>query len=302
MQDIAEVLLEAGRGRRRRRGARQLALHPGHLGTVEARTAMLRDLGSLPAIVLFPLFAVVGIGLTLLFDIVMRHFVAPETREAGELDRVGHAAGDRDDLRDPHRVRDRRRVRPDPRHPGRPEREGRRSLRRRRQQSRLFPKPTGSQIRDAALAYARAVVDDGLPQLEDTGRPSRPADVKLEALFQTVQRVGESEEATPGSRTSRPSNALDQVMRSRESLIDSARATIPNSLLGLLFVIGMTVMAVATMLDTQHRRSHLFILSSLALVIWLTLALGGEHGLPVQRAGARHRSTGARVHRVPRPR
>ncbi|MCJ7672155.1 MAG: hypothetical protein MUP67_08920 [Acidimicrobiia bacterium] len=43
--------------------------------------------------------------------------------------------------------------------------------------------------------------------------------------------------------------------------------------MALLVVIGMTVMAIATVLDTRHRRSHLFILSALALVIWLTLAL-----------------------------
>lgn len=38
-------------------------------------------------------------------------------------------------------------------------------------------------------------------------------------------------------------------------------------------MIGATVMAVATLLDTRHPRSHLFILSALALVVWLTLAL-----------------------------
>ena len=38
-------------------------------------------------------------------------------------------------------------------------------------------------------------------------------------------------------------------------------------------MIGLVVMAVATLLDTRHRRSHLFILSALGLVIWLTLAL-----------------------------
>ena len=41
----------------------------------------------------------------------------------------------------------------------------------------------------------------------------------------------------------------------------------------MLVVIGVTVMSVATLLDTQHRSSHLFMLSALALVIWLTLAL-----------------------------
>ena len=38
-------------------------------------------------------------------------------------------------------------------------------------------------------------------------------------------------------------------------------------------MIGLVVMAVATLLDTRHRSSHLFMLSALALVIWLTIAL-----------------------------
>jgi uncharacterized membrane protein len=232
---------------------------------------MLRDLASLPAIVLFPLFAVVGIGLTLLFDVIMRRVVTPETRERANstasvtlqvtatiyailiafviVDAYGQIRDTQSDLS--AKAAELSVVVAN---------------------SRAFPDAEGSEIREAALAYARAVVDSGLPELEDTGRPSRPADVKLEALFQTVQRVGESDEVNRVAYQS-TLNALDQVIRARESLIDSARSTIPNSLLGLLFVIGFTVMAVATMLDTQHRRSHLFILSSLALVIWLTLAL-----------------------------
>lgn len=232
---------------------------------------MLRDLASLPAVVLFPLFAVIGIGLTLLFDIVMRHFVAPETRERAtstasvtlQVTATIYAILIAFVIVDAYgQIRD---V------------QGELSQKAAElsvvvANSRALPEPQGADIRKAALAYARAVVNDGLPRLEETGRPSRPSDEKLEALFRQVQRA---DAVTEGDRVAfqETITALDAVVRSRESLISSSGATIPNSLLGLLFVIGMTVMAVATMLDTRHRRSHLFILSSLALVIWLTLAL-----------------------------
>ena len=62
-------------------------------------------------------------------------------------------------------------------------------------------------------------------------------------------------------------------MTTRAGIVDSAGASIPPALLWLMVVIGLTVMSVATLLDTRHRSSHLFMLSSLALVIWLTLSL-----------------------------
>ena len=46
-----------------------------------------------------------------------------------------------------------------------------------------------------------------------------------------------------------------------------------SAVIAVILVIGLVVMAVATFLDTRHRKSHLFILSALALVIWLTIAL-----------------------------
>ncbi len=232
---------------------------------------MLRDLSSLPAIILFPLFAVLGIALTLLFDVIMRRLVAPETRERANstasvtlqvtatiyailiafviVDAYGQIRDVQSELSDKAA-----------------------ELSVVVANSRALPDTEGQAIRDAALAYARAVVDHGLPELEETGRPSQPADIKLEALFRVVQQVKPIDESDRVAFQATVT-ALDAVVRSRESLISSAKETIPDSLLGLLFVIGFTVMAIATMLDTQHRRSHLFILSSLALVIWLTLAL-----------------------------
>jgi hypothetical protein len=138
--------------------------------------------------------------------------------------------------------------------------------------SRTLPEREGADVRDATIAYANAVLDHGFPRLEDSGLPSLVSDGRLEALFRTVREVEPSSESERAAYIA-TLNALDTIVSTREQLISSGSATIPSSLLLLLFVIGLTVMAVATMLDTRHRRSHLFILSALALVIWLTLAL-----------------------------
>ena len=87
--------------------------------------------------------------------------------------------------------------------------------------------------------------------------------------LQAVEPKNQSDQAAYNATV----RALDGIVGTRAELLDSARATVPDTLLILLFIIGLIVMGVATLLDTQHRSSHLVILSALALVIWLTLAL-----------------------------
>ena len=138
--------------------------------------------------------------------------------------------------------------------------------------SRGLPEGPGGEVRAATLRYARGVIDRGIPRLEDSAEPDRTTDRRLEDLFRTVQGI---EPTGPSERAAYDSivRGMDEIVATRAKLLDSARATIPAPLLLLLVVIGLVVMAVATMLDTQHRRSHLFMLSALALVIWLTIAL-----------------------------
>src|SRR5262245_11209811 len=138
--------------------------------------------------------------------------------------------------------------------------------------SRDIPDPSGEAIRQATLRYARTVVNRGIPRLEDTSKPDVFSDRTLENIFRTAHHYEaktESERAAYGNLI----DGLDQVVETRATLLDSARASIPTTLLALLVVIGLIVMAVATFLDTRHRKSHLMILSALGLVIWLTIAL-----------------------------
>ena len=232
---------------------------------------MLRWLASLPALALFALFVAFGIALTWAFDKVMRRFVTPETRERANstasvtlqvtatiyailiafviVDAYGQIRTTQSQISDKAA-----------------------NLSVIAESSRAFPDPVGPQIRAGAIRYGRSVIDTGFPRLKRSGDASPVSDARLEALFRSVQAV---EPASQAERTAYDSivNALDGIVQTRENLINSSKATVPGVLLGLLVVIGMTVMAIATVLDTRHRRSHLFILSALALVIWLTLAL-----------------------------
>jgi uncharacterized membrane protein len=228
-------------------------------------------LASLPAGLIFLLFAAIAIGITMLFDVVMRRFVSPETRQRASqtasvtlqvtatiyailiafviVDAYGQ-------LRDTQGQISRKAS----------------NLAIVYENSRDIPDPSGAAIRKVSLEYARAVVDRGLPRFENTDEPDLPTDEALERVFRTVQQYEPKSEAERAAYDNAV-GALDAIVATRAQLLDSARATIPNTLIALLVVIGLVVMAVATLLDTQHRRSHLFMLSALALVIWLTIAL-----------------------------
>jgi hypothetical protein len=66
---------------------------------------------------------------------------------------------------------------------------------------------------------------------------------------------------------------LDGVAETKARIVTSAGETVPWPLVVLLTIMGVSVLTVSTVLDTRHRRSHLLILSALALLVSLTLAL-----------------------------
>jgi hypothetical protein len=232
---------------------------------------MIHWLASLPAYVLFPAFAIIGVGLTIGLDVVVRHFVEPETRARAsstasvtlQVTATIYAILIAFVIVDAYtQVRDTQSEISDKAS----------NLAIVFENSREFDSSSGSAVRAADLAYARAVIDRGLPRLQTASEPDPHTDRKLEALFNAVRAV-EPKDQSDQAAYQATINALDGIVSTRAELIDSARAQVPDTLLALLFVIGIIVMFIATLLDTQHRRSHLVILSALALVIWLTLAL-----------------------------
>lgn len=232
---------------------------------------MIQAFASLPGWVLFPVMVAIGISITFLFDMGVRRYVSPETRGRASptaavtlqvvatiyailiafvvVDEYTAIRSAQSEMYDKVSA-----------------------LSVVFENSREFPEAKGEPVRDAALAYAHSVVNHGLPKLEGNGKPDRFTDQRLEELYRSLQQIQPENQADQAAYTE-TLDALDTITRTRQNLINSAGAASPDELIWMLALIGITVMAVATMLDTQHRRSHLFILSALALVIWMTLAL-----------------------------
>lgn len=158
--------------------------------------------------------------------------------------------------------------------------------------SRNLPPHDGDRIRAATLDYARSDVSVGLPQLVRTSQPSRQTDAALERIYHVVSTI------EPTAESDRIAYqqilvALAGVSQTRTNLINSAKATIPVSLFYILAVLGVAVLGVGAMMNTQHRRSHLLILAALAVGLSMTLALVAALDYPLH--GFIHIDTGPLV-------
>jgi hypothetical protein len=138
--------------------------------------------------------------------------------------------------------------------------------------SRAFPTPEGDLVRAKTLAYARAFTAVTVPHLGNEATPDARTDRAVEDLFHAVQGIEPTSQSQRSAYNAMLSS-LDSVVHTRSALVSAARSTVPETLIVILFVIGLTVMAVAAPLDTRHHRSHVLLLSALALVVSMTIAL-----------------------------
>jgi hypothetical protein len=138
--------------------------------------------------------------------------------------------------------------------------------------SRIFPTAEGDELRRSITAYTQTVVDRSFPALAETARPGRVGDERLEQMFSTLRNI---HPATPDETAaySKTLDLLDGVVETRARLVNAAGETVPWPLVFMLAIMGFSVIVVSTVLDTQHRASHLLILTALALLVSLTLAL-----------------------------
>ena len=138
--------------------------------------------------------------------------------------------------------------------------------------SHVFPEAEGGRLRASIEQYSRAIVDDAFPALARTGDPEPIADERLEGMFRALRDV---HPATPEENAAytQTLERLDEVAETKARIVNSAGETVPWPLVALLAIMGATVLVVSTVLDTRHRRGHLLILSALALLVSLTLAL-----------------------------
>jgi hypothetical protein len=232
---------------------------------------MLRWLAGRPAFVLFPLFIAAGVIVTVVLDMLVRRYVRPETRE-----RANHTAGvmlqaiatiyailiafvivdEYTRLNDTQAQVSSKAA----------------ALAVIDANSRSFPSADQARIQAATRRYAQVSIRSEIPRLRDDTSPDPATDRALDRVFRAVQAT-EPNRAAEQSAYDASLRALDDVVRTKSELIDAARPAVPATLFWMLFVVGLSVMCVATLLDTRHRRSHLFIVSTLGLVIWVTFAL-----------------------------
>jgi hypothetical protein len=138
--------------------------------------------------------------------------------------------------------------------------------------SRNLPPDSGARIRAATIDYARVEVRSGLPRLVQKSQPSPQSDAALERIYRVVATIEPSAESDKIAYQ-QILVALAGVSQTRTNLISSAKATIPVSLFFILAVLGAAILSVGTIMNTQHRRSHLLILAALAIGLSMTLAL-----------------------------
>ena len=145
--------------------------------------------------------------------------------------------------------------------------------------SRNLPEADGTAVRHAILDYARLDVRVGLPALARTSKPSPAIDASLENIYRVVSRIEPTTESAKVAYAEILS-ALAQVSQTRSNLVNSTKATIPTSLFVILVVLAGAVLAVATLMDTRHRRSHLLIIGALVVGVTITLALAAALDFP----------------------
>jgi len=134
-----------------------------------------------------------------------------------------------------------------------------------------LPEPSRTQIQDSLIAYGRSVICIEIPHLEDHPGPALPTRQALERVFQTTAKASPDTQSSPFY--SSVVNEIGQVASARRARINAASSPLPNLLLVVVLVTSLALVAVASVLDTQHRRWHLILTTALTILVALNLAL-----------------------------
>lgn len=134
-----------------------------------------------------------------------------------------------------------------------------------------FPPSSRDEVRKAIIGYDRSVLEDDLHAVDRTGQPSQQTTKKLVELYATVQRAEPAIGDTAFYRQAVVD--LSDITKARRSRNADAADTIPGELFFLVIVISVLVLAVATLLNTRQRGTHVMLLAVLAVVTALNLAL-----------------------------
>ena len=134
-----------------------------------------------------------------------------------------------------------------------------------------FPPPARLEIQRALLAYDRSVLAQDFEAVDRTGSPSVATTNKLDELYRAVQRA--EPEAGSSRFYAQAVSDLGDITRARRGRNADAIDTIPGPLFFLVVVTSVLVLAVATLLNTRERGTHVVLLAGLALVMSLNIAL-----------------------------
>jgi hypothetical protein len=134
-----------------------------------------------------------------------------------------------------------------------------------------LPAVARADVQGRVLAYDRSVVCDELPRLGSDGRGSPRTRDALQALFAAVERTHARDPHSPFHDVMAAQVA--QVAGFRRDRIDSVGNAVPDLMLVVLIVTSVVTIAIASVLDTQHRRWHVVLTGAVTLVVALNLTL-----------------------------
>ncbi len=228
-------------------------------------------LARLPAVVLFAGFAAIGIGLTLTADFIFRRRLQERTRtEAGRTAAImlGVLANiyavliafvivqGWSNLQQAQSYVDSQAT----------------ALSEIRENSKVLGVHDAKPIDAAANVYAFSVIHHDFPAMENHGRRSPQTTLALQNLFASVRGVtprGSAQTAFYNGTVQR----LDTVVVARQAAVTASDGSLPAPLYLLLGLGGVVVVGLVCVLDSKHRRSHVIIVCSIAVVIAFMLAI-----------------------------
>jgi Protein of unknown function (DUF4239) len=147
-----------------------------------------------------------------------------------------------------------------------------------RENTKVLDRTDEVPIDNALDDYAKSVLTHDFPSMEENGTRSPVTTALLDDLFKSVRRVkpqGREQVAFYDQTVDR----LDNIVEARQAAVSASDGSLPSPLYVLLALGGIVVIVMACALNSEHRRSHLLIVGSIACVIAFMLAIvvGFDH-------------------------
>jgi Protein of unknown function (DUF4239) len=147
-----------------------------------------------------------------------------------------------------------------------------------------LPEPTRTDVQQALLEYDRSVICDEIPYLADHQGPALGTRAALANVIATMARASPATQGSPfyGNAVSE----VSLISSARRGRINAASSPLPDLLLIVIVATSLALVAVASVLDTQHRRWHLILTTALTILVALNLALVISLNRPFDGAAA----------------